>query len=108
MELGSALLQLLWGWGLVIAVPALVALCAFSFRGLELIGGLVSLGARPSAATSWWSMAASKLTGTRLGASMQPYVKLYLESQCATTRQRARQPEQSARVHWRALAESDL
>lgn len=26
-------------------VPALVALCAFSFRGLELIGGLVSLGA---------------------------------------------------------------
>ena len=43
MELGSALLQLLWGWGLVIAVPALVALCAFSFRGLELIGGLVSL-----------------------------------------------------------------
>jgi len=39
----SAQLQLLWGWGLVIVLPALLALCIFSFRGLELIGGLVSL-----------------------------------------------------------------
>ena len=39
----SAMLQLLWGWGLVVVVPALLALCIVSFRGLELIGGLISL-----------------------------------------------------------------
>ena len=36
----SAQLQLLWGWCLVVAVPFLISLCIFVYRGSDLMGGL--------------------------------------------------------------------
>jgi len=38
---GNAQLQVLWGWGLAVAAPALAALCVFQFRGTALILGFV-------------------------------------------------------------------
>ena len=38
---GNAQLQVLWGWGLAVAAPALAALCVFQFRGTALVLGSV-------------------------------------------------------------------
>lgn len=37
----NAQLQVLWGWGLAVAAPALAALCVFEFRGPALIWGFI-------------------------------------------------------------------
>ena len=37
----NAQLQVLWGWGLAVAAPALAALCVFQFRGTALVLGSV-------------------------------------------------------------------
>ncbi|MEQ2007337.1 MAG: hypothetical protein ABMA26_11115 [Limisphaerales bacterium] len=42
---GSAQLQLLWGWCLAMAAPALAALCVFEFRGTDLIFGVLAMAA---------------------------------------------------------------
>lgn len=39
----SAHLQLLWGWGLALGIPALVVLCIFVLRGLTLVLGLLAM-----------------------------------------------------------------
>ena len=38
---GNAQLQVLWGWGLAVAAPALAALCVFKLRGPDMLLGFI-------------------------------------------------------------------